>query len=180
MDTTAEHVILVNDDDVAIGTMEKLAAHRAGDLHRAFSVLISDSHGRLLLQQRYIGKYHSGGLWTNACCGHPQPGEDVAAAAQRRLEEEMGFVTPLAAIGTFRYRADVGDGLCEHELVHLFAGTYDGPLRPNPRECDGYTWMTDTDVARDCAREPERFTAWFKLYVVAGWPLKRAHFCGGK
>lgn len=174
MDATAEQVILVNEDDTDIGTMEKLAAHSAGRLHRAFSVLISDSHGRQLLQQRHIGKYHSGGLWTNACCGHPLPGEGVAAAALRRLEEEMGFVTPLTPIGTFRYQADVGSGLYEHELVHLFAGHYDGALRPDPHECDGYTWMSDTAIAHDCKHDPKRFTAWFKLYVVAGWPLKRA------
>src|ERR1700750_2478979 len=93
--STMNEVILVNDQDEQIGAMEKIEAHRKALLHRAFSVFIFNSKGEMLLQQRAFQKYHSGGLWTNACCGHPSPGETTAAAAKRRLMEEMGFTTEL-------------------------------------------------------------------------------------
>ena len=117
-----ELVVLVDDDDRIIGTAPKLDAHQSGALHRAFSIIVWDSAKRLLLQKRQAGKYHSGGLWTNACCGHPRPGEDVADAARRRLGEEMGFSCPLTNIGTIRYRAALDHSLTEHEIVHVFRG----------------------------------------------------------
>ncbi len=167
----SEDVILVDDTDRQVGVEEKLSAHRSGALHRAFSVMIWDASGRLLLQQRHVGKYHSGGLWTNTCCGHPRPGEDVSAAAQRRLQEEMGFSCPLVAIGTFQYRADLDRDLIEHELVHLFRGTYHGAISADPAECDGYTWMAPSDIAAAIAATPECYSAWFRKYAAAGWPL---------
>lgn len=166
-----EEIVLVDRDDNEIGIAEKLETHRRGDLHRAFSVLIWDSAGRLLLQRRQIGKYHSGGLWTNSCCGHPRPGERSDDAALRRLGEEMGFACALAPIGTFLYRAELDDGLVEHELVHLFRGTYDGPIAPNPEECDGFNWLAPDAIHREIAAAPETFTVWFRKYVEAGWPL---------
>ncbi len=168
---TLEDVILVDEADRPIGVAEKMAAHRSGALHRAFSVMIFDGHGRLLLQQRHIGKYHSGGLWTNSCCGHPRPNENVAAAAARRLREEMGFSTDLTPIGTFTYRAELERGLVEHELVHIFRGTYSGVIAANPAECDGYTWMRPAEIERAVAATPARYSAWFKKYVAATWPL---------
>jgi isopentenyl-diphosphate delta-isomerase len=166
-----EEIVLVDRDDNEIGIAEKLETHRRGDLHRAFSVLIWDSAGRLLLQRRQIGKYHSGGLWTNSCCGHPRPGERSGDAALRRLGEEMGFACALTPIGTFLYRAELDDGLVEHELVHLFRGTYDGPIAPNPDECDGFNWLAPDAIHREIAAAPETFTVWFRKYVEAGWPL---------
>src|SRR3954470_13284590 len=121
-----EQVILVNEKDQAIGTMEKMEAHRKGVLHRAFSVFIFDRHGKMLLQQRAFHKYHSGGLWTNACCSHPLPGEDIESAAHRRLYEEMGFQTPLKKIFDFTYKADFRNGLTEYEFDHVFTGYYEG------------------------------------------------------
>ena len=100
-----EEVILVDAADRAIGRMEKQEAHVKGVLHRAFSVFIFNENDELLLQQRAFHKYHSGGLWTNTCCSHPAPGEDTAAAAERRLSEEMGFTTPLIPLFTFTYHA---------------------------------------------------------------------------
>lgn len=167
----AEDVILVDVDDRQIGTEEKLSAHRRGVLHRAFSVMVWDGGGRLLLQQRALGKYHSGGLWTNTCCGHPRPGEDVAAAAVRRLEEEMGFRAQLTALGTFQYRAELDHDLIENELVHVFSGVYSGAIAADPLEVESYAWSTPADIARDAAASPERFTAWFKKYLDAGWPV---------
>jgi len=166
-----EDVILVDPDDREIGIAEKLEAHRRGDLHRAFSVLIWDRSGRLLLQRRQIGKYHSGGLWTNSCCGHPRPGESCETAASRRLGEEMGIACPLTAIGTFTYRAALDGGLTEHEIVHLFRGVYEGAVAPNPAECDGYSWSAPETIRRQIAAVPDCFTAWFRKYVEAGWPI---------
>src|SRR5690349_17552900 len=127
-----EAVVLVNPDDTPIGTLSKLEAHRTGQLHRAFSVFIRDSNGRILLQRRANGKYHSGGLWTNACCGHPRPDEQTRVAAERRLEEEMGIRCDLSRVNTFTYFADLDNGLVEHELDHVFIGTFSGDPSPDP------------------------------------------------
>jgi isopentenyl-diphosphate delta-isomerase len=165
MTDATEQVILVDAEDRELGIAPKLAAHERGDLHRAFSVLIHDGAGRLLLQKRYRGKYHSGGLWTNACCGHPRPGEDTLAAAARRLNEEMGFTCPLSPLGTLIYRESVDGGLIEHELVHLFAGRYEGPIHPDPREAEDHAWRPLHDIRREAITNPERFTVWFGRYL---------------
>jgi isopentenyl-diphosphate delta-isomerase len=171
MTDAKEHVVLVDAKDRELGTAPKLAAHREARLHRAFSVLIRGPGGRLLLQKRHIGKYHSGGLWTNACCGHPRPGEAVAAAARRRLAEEMGLACEIAPLGVTRYRAELGGGMTEHEVVHLFAGVHDGPVRPDPREADGYAWLTAEELRADLMRDPARYTAWFRVYAREFWSL---------
>src|SRR5215468_430433 len=115
-----EQVILVNELDEEIGTMEKLSAHEQGVLHRAISVFIFNEKGEMLLQQRASRKYHSGGLWTNACCSHPHPGEATHAAALRRLKEEMGFETSLKKAFDFVYKTSFDNGLTEHEFDHVF------------------------------------------------------------
>ena len=165
MTDAMEEVILVDAEDCELGTAPKLAAHERGDLHRAFSILIHDGAGNLLLQKRHCGKYHSGGLWTNACCGHPRPGEDTLAAAARRLEEEMGFTCPLSPMGTLIYRANVGGGLIEHELVHLFSGRHEGPIHPDPREAEDHAWRPLREIRREAVASPERFTVWFRRYL---------------
>jgi isopentenyl-diphosphate Delta-isomerase len=169
-----ELMVLVDADDRAIGTEGKLAAHKSGALHRAFSVIVWDSAGRQLIQKRARGKYHSGRLWTNACCGHPRPGEDTAAAALRRLEEEMGFACKLEGLGTILYRAELDGGLCEHELVHVFRGTYEGPVAPDPAEVEDYRWACLEDLRADIAEDPEAFSVWFRQYVAAQWPMALA------
>src|ERR1700730_504067 len=115
-----EEVILVNDQDEPLGKIEKMEAHLRGKLHRAFSVFIFDGDGRMLLQQRALNKYHSGGLWTNACCSHPRPGENTTVAGRRRLKEEMGFDTALEPMFQFTYKAAFENGLVEHEFDHVF------------------------------------------------------------
>lgn len=169
-----EYVVLVDDDDRQICTVEKLDAHRTGALHRAFSIVIWNSDGRMLLQQRALNKYHSAGLWTNTCCGHPRPGEDIAHAAARRLSEEMGMTTPLSPLGTIRYRAAFDNGLIEHEIVHVFRGRDDGAVTPNPDEAAGYAWRTLEEVRGDVAAAPENYSVWFRQYVAAEWPTAMA------
>jgi isopentenyl-diphosphate delta-isomerase len=169
MDDRAEHVVLVDEVDVAIGTAGKLDAHRQGRLHRALSVVVRDPLGRILLQKRHIAKYHSGGLWTNTCCSHPRPDEPVADAAGRRLGEEMGLACALWPLMTVTYRAEVGNGLIEHELVHVFGGRYDGPVRPDPGEADGYDWVTPQALAADLALAPHRYSVWFRKYCAEHW-----------
>jgi isopentenyl-diphosphate Delta-isomerase len=168
---TPEFVVLVDEHDVETGTAEKMAAHKAGSLHRAFSVMIWDGAGRVLLHRRAAEKYHSGGLWTNACCGHPRPGEDLATAANRRLREEMGFSCPLTRLGSLIYRAELDRGLIEHENVHIFRGVYTGPIIPDPAEVEAFDWFYPADIQRDIGRDPDMFSFWFKRYCAEGWPL---------
>lgn len=166
-----EEVVLVDAENRQTGTAGKMAAHRDGALHRAFSVIIWNSKGEVLLQRRATGKYHSGGLWTNACCGHPRPGEAVERAAVRRLGEEMGFDCPLEEFGTITYRAELDRGLVEHEFVHVFRGSYDGAMALNSEEVSEIRWMTPAALMRALDETPELFTAWFVKYMRAGWPL---------
>lgn len=165
MNDADERVILVDANDHPLGTAGKLDAHRRGDLHRAFSVLIDDGAGNMLLQKRHRAKYHSGGLWSNACCGHPRPDEGILAAASRRLSEEMGFNCPLVSHRALIYRADVGNGHIEHEYVHIFAGRWRGVVSPDPTEAEGYAWRSPLSVRSEAAAAPEHFTAWFLLYL---------------
>lgn len=160
-----ERVILVDPDDAELGTAPKLEAHRTGALHRAFSVFVFDAEGRMLLQRRAEGKYHCGGLWTNAACGHPRPGEATRAAAARRLEEEMGFTCPIERRTALLYRAEVGGGLVEHELDHVFVGEFAGEPVPDPHEVGAWRWITAPELRAELARAPERYTPWFRLLV---------------
>jgi isopentenyl-diphosphate delta-isomerase len=167
-------LVLVDNADHEVGTCEKLAAHVSGALHRAFSVIVWDCQGRMLLQQRDAGKYHSGGLWTNTCCGHPRPGEPTQSAALRRLQEEMGFTCELTPLGTISYRAEFTNGLIEHELVHVFRGLYEGPVNPDPLEAQAYAWATLEDTRAAIAQAPENYSVWFRQYVAAEWPTALA------
>ena len=170
-----QQVILVNDQDEAIGTMEKMEAHQKGLLHRAFSVFIFNSKGEMLLQQRALDKYHSAGLWTNTCCSHPQPGEDIIESAQKRLAEEMGFTTPLTKVFDFTYRASFDNGLIEHEFDHVFTGEYDGEVNYNPVEVMNYRYRSTDEIMRSLQTEPQIYTAWFRLAFprIERWILER-------
>jgi len=161
----AEKVILVNDQDVAIGTSEKLITHIQGRLHRAFSIFVLRQNAgktEVLLQQRSANKYHSANLWTNTCCGHPRPGEDILAAAQRRLMEEMGFVVDLQEIGVFKYKAQLLDcGLIEHEIDHVLIGFCDqDEFLVNPDEVQNCAWVEIECFKQDLSQNPAKYTAW--------------------
>jgi isopentenyl-diphosphate delta-isomerase len=158
-----EQVILVNEKDEQTGVMEKMEAHRQALLHRAFSVFVFDSEGKLLLQQRAYSKYHSGGLWTNTCCSHPQPGEKVKDAALRRLQEELGFTTPLTKVFDFVYRSDFDNGLTEHEFDHVFIGNYNGRINPDPAEVAAIKYVELNDIEEDLKANPDSYTTWFRI-----------------
>ncbi len=158
-----QEVILVTAEDEEVGVMEKMEAHQKGLLHRAFSVFIFDSNGRMLLQQRAVQKYHGGLLWTNACCSHPKANEKIEIAAQRRLQEELGFITPLQKIFSFTYQAPVENNLIEHEYDHVFAGEYESGIKPNKEEVADYAYYTMEEIKSFLVRRPNDFTAWFKI-----------------
>src|SRR5690606_25419863 len=150
-----EHVILVDEQDREIGTMEKMEAHRRGRLHRAFSVFVFDDEKRLLLQQRALDKYHSGGLWTNTCCSHPRPDEKTIDAANRRLREEMGISCDLTYSFQFQYKAEFENGLIEHEVDHVFFGRSDSTPILNPNEVESYQYKALIDIEKDLQKNPE-------------------------
>ena len=155
-------LVAVDMHDREIGRVEKMTAHRRGILHRAFSIFIFDDADRLLLQQRAIGKYHSGGLWSNTCCSHPRAGEPLLDAAHRRLQEEMGFDCPLEPVFGFVYRATLDGGLVEHEFDHVIAGRFAGTPLPDVHEVDDWKWEGLPAVRSRLSEQPEAFTAWFE------------------
>jgi isopentenyl-diphosphate Delta-isomerase len=161
--TTEEQVIIVNDHDIAIGVEDKTRAHLLGVLHRAFSIFVMNSAGRLLLQRRALSKYHSRGLWSNTCCGHPRPGESINQASRRRLREEMGFDADLESVFQFRYRADLEEGLIENEYDHVLVGLFDGVPKPNPAEVAEYRWVDPTTLSLGLEAHPDSYTYWFRI-----------------
>jgi isopentenyl-diphosphate delta-isomerase len=171
-----ETVTLVDRENNAIGSCGKVAAHRTGQLHRAFSILITNPVGELLLQQRAAHKYHFAMRWSNTCCGHPRPGEKTSAAARRRLREEFGFSVPLKEVAQLRYRAaDSDSGLIEHEHLHVFKGRYAGEPCPNPDEVGAYRWIFPNMILRALTLCPDIFTPWFSLVIAT---LVRRDGCG--
>jgi isopentenyl-diphosphate delta-isomerase len=161
-----ERLILVDEQDEAVGVAEKHAAHRQGLLHRAFSIFLFDEAGRLLLQRRASGKYHSAGLWANACCGHPRPGEAIADAATRRLREELGLSARLSLRFHARYRTALDGGMIENELVHVFGGRLPvGAIRPNPDEADAVELTGLGELQDQVVRTPARYAYWLRHYL---------------
>jgi isopentenyl-diphosphate Delta-isomerase len=173
-----QQVILVNEKDEPQGVAGKMEAHRKGLLHRAFSVFLFNSKGEMLLQQRAMNKYHSGGLWTNACCSHPEPGEETATAALRRLQEEMGFETKLEKVFDFVYRAEFENGLTEYEFDHVFTGEYEGEINFLPEEVMDYCYKSMEDISDSLQNHSSRYTEWFRLAFPAigrWWKEKYKH-----
>lgn len=160
-----EQVVLVDGRDRTLGAGPKLSVHRAGLRHRAFSVFLFDPDGAVLLQSRAFSKYHSGGLWSNACCGHPRVGERVRDAAARRLFEELGLRIRLRKAGRLSYRADLPGGWQENEIVHLFTATCTEVPAPDPAEVRAWRWIDPAELATDAAEWPEQFTAWLGIYL---------------
>jgi len=158
-----EQVILVNEQDEQIGLMAKQEAHEKALLHRAFSVFVFNDANQLMLQQRAKHKYHSPGLWTNTCCSHQRVGESNLEAGTRRLQEEMGFTTPLRETTSFIYKAPFDNGLTEHEFDHILIGSFNSTPNLNPEEVKAWKWMDMKAVGLDIKENPSLYTAWFKI-----------------
>lgn len=161
------YVITVNKKDKEIGKEEKIKAHQEGKLHRAFSIFIFNEKGELLLQKRAESKYHSGGLWSNACCSHPRPGFDLKKEAKKRLKEEVGIKTTLKEVFSFIYKAKVGD-LIEHEFDHVFVGKFNGDPKPNGKEVEEWRWINKRELKKDLKENPEKYTPWLKIILSHG------------
>ena len=158
-----EKVILVNSNDEPIGLMPKMEAHEKALLHRAFSVFVINGNNELMLQQRALQKYHSPGLWTNTCCSHQRDGEKNIEAGLRRLQEEMGFETPLEYLFNFIYKAPFDNGLTEHELDHVMLGRYEGEPSINSEEVASWKWMDIDLIHADLINNPADYTVWFAI-----------------
>ena len=160
-----EEVVLVDEHDQPLGTHRKLSAHRKALRHRAFSVFLFNDAGEILLQARALSKYHCGGLWSNACCGHPRVGESSPIAAGRRLSEELGIAPALHEAGRIAYHADLSNGWYENEIVHLFTGRFDGAPHPDPAEVGDWRWVSPRALEEEYAETPGAFTPWFGIYL---------------
>ncbi|MEM1405605.1 MAG: isopentenyl-diphosphate Delta-isomerase [Bacteroidota bacterium] len=160
-----EHVVLVDEQDEVLGTMEKLEAHKKGVLHRAFSVMVFNSQGELMLQKRAASKYHSGGLWTNTCCSHPRLNETTEVAAKRRLQEEMGIDVSPTFKYKFIYRAELDQNLIEYEYDHVFTAVYDGQPLLNENEAEDWRFVPLSKLREDIAQNPSNYTEWFKIIM---------------
>lgn len=163
-ESNQEFVILVDEKNQAIGQMEKMEAHQNPYLHRAFSVLIFDAKGKILIQQRALSKYHSPGKWSNSCCSHPRPGEDTIEAAHRRLVEELGFDTELQERFSFVYKfKDEESGLWEHEHDTVFTGIYEGEIPFNEAEVMAVKWISVDDMDQLIKTQRDSLTFWYKI-----------------
>ena len=160
-----EKVVLVDIKDNKIGLMPKMEAHHKGLLHRAFSVIIFNNDGEMMLQKRASTKYHTPNLWSNTCCSHQRDGESNISAGKRRLEEEMGFVTELYEFSSFIYKVSFSNGLIEHEFDHIMLGVYNDEPDLNPDEVDDSKWISVVDLCDDIEINPDNYTAWFKIII---------------
>ncbi len=164
-----EKIIIVDEADNQIDTCEKLEAHRLGLLHRAFSIFIFNSKGEFLMQKRNPNKYHSGGLWSNTCCSHPNDGESIMEAAHRRLKEEIGINADLTEIYTHHYRHQFDNDLVENEIDHVLTGIHEGPFQPDPLETTELKWMTYDELKKLAEKNPHEFTVWYRQLVDIVW-----------
>ncbi|MDP2091029.1 MAG: isopentenyl-diphosphate Delta-isomerase [Candidatus Gracilibacteria bacterium] len=160
-----ENIIVVDQFDNQISEGEKMDVHRKALLHRAFSILVFNSKGELMLQQRDLGKYHSGGKWTNTCCSHPRVGETLENAIHRRLVEEMGFDTNLTKKTEFIYKVELDNELTEHEYLHIYTGIYNEVPNLNSEEAMDWKWISIDDLKSDIQKNPDNYTKWFYIIV---------------
>jgi isopentenyl-diphosphate delta-isomerase len=164
-DLVGSSVTLVDDNDNEIGTQSKLATHRRGKMHRAFSIFIFDKSNRLLIQQRADHKYHSPELWSNTCCGHPLMGEKATISGRRRLKEELNMDCELEDLFSFKYKHKLASGLIENEIDHVLIGRTDYRPIPNEKEVMDCRWINLTDVRKDVRKNPQKYTYWFGLII---------------
>ncbi|MFL2610519.1 MAG: isopentenyl-diphosphate Delta-isomerase [Flavobacteriaceae bacterium] len=160
-----ENVVLVDTNNNKLGLMPKMEAHIKGILHRAFSVIIFNNNGDIMLQKRARTKYHTPGLWSNTCCSHQRDNEDNITAGKRRLYEEMGFTTQLQNFDSFIYKVSFSNGLIEHEFDHILTGVYNGIPNLNKKEVDQWKWVSIDYLYHDINNNPDNYTAWFKIII---------------
>lgn len=162
---TPEYVIIVDERDEAVGIGEKVETHRHGRLHRAFSIFVFNSKGELMLQKRADSKYHSNGLWSNTCCGHPRPGESTLTAARRRLREEMGFTCDIQEVFEMLYYVQLTDEISEYEYDHILVGMFDGHPQLDETEVEDWKWVNLEALRSDLCVNPQAYTYWLKLFL---------------
>lgn len=161
-----ELVVLTDEYGSDCGLMPKMEAHRKGLLHKAISVMLYNSAGETLIQQRADNKYHWPGIWSNTCCSHPRSGESFSDAAHRRLREELNIEVPLTEQLTFIYKAtDPQTGLTEYEYDKVFRGQFDGPVHFNPEEVKSVKWISISALKKEMAQHPEQFSFWFGIIL---------------
>ena len=158
-----DRIVKVDEHDNEIGEIEKIEAHKAPILHRAFSVFIINDKNEMLIQQRAFNKYHSGGLWANACCSHPRVGEEVISSAKERMKDEIGVSCELKELFTFIYETKFSDNLYEHELDHVLLGHHNGPFVMNKEEVNDLKWISYKELAKDLEKHPDKYASWFKI-----------------
>lgn len=170
-----QSVVLVDKQDHVVGLSEKYLAHQQALLHRAFSVFIfrkKSKHLELLLQRRQWDKYHSMGLWTNTCCGHPNRNENIILAGQRRLKEEMGIEVNLMKVGRFHYKVPLDNNMIENEIDYVLIGFFkEQPIQPNEQEVSDFCWIRVQDLLKDLRKRPEIYTRWLQeaLRLSLNW-----------
>ena len=157
-----QQLILVDEKDQVVGYGEKMDVHKKAQLHRAFSIFIMNDKDEVLLQQRALSKYHSGGLWANTCCSHPIRGEDQSTTVHRRLQEELGITCQLDHLFSFIYKAELDQGLTEYEYDHVYFGRYEGSPTPNPDEVADWRWLAIRSLNKDLAENPDKYVYWIK------------------
>jgi len=160
-----EYILTVDEQDREKGYMEKMEVHEKGILHRAFSVMIFNHKGEVLLQKRAQSKYHSAGLWTNSCCSHQREGETLSEAVSRRIRDELGISCACKEAFTFKYRVEFENGLIEHEIDHVFVGRYDGKIFPNKDEIEEIRWVSPEKLRMEMTEHTEAFTYWFRILM---------------
>lgn len=175
MTQNLEYLILVDEHDQQQGVADKMTVHQQGWCHRAFSVFVvnQDVTGtQILLQQRQADKYHCGGLWTNACCGHPRPNESILQASRRRLYEEMGLDLEQKWLGKFHYVAPFDNGLIENEVDHVLVAFYeDEMIQPNSQEVSDYQWMEITELQNQLtSNQVNLYTPWLRQALQLALP----------
>ncbi|MGI9260949.1 MAG: isopentenyl-diphosphate Delta-isomerase [Woeseiaceae bacterium] len=159
-----ELLILVDEHDNQSGMMSKAACHDGdGTLHRAFSIFLFNSEGKLLLQQRASGKRLWPQFWSNSCCSHPRQGEAIEFAASRRLSDELHASADLEFVYRFIYQASFGELGSEHEMCHVFLGSLVDEPHANETEIEALRYVSAEELGRELEAQPESFTPWFKL-----------------
>ena len=161
-----KEVLLLDESGAVCGRCEKQKAHIDGLYHLAYSVIIKDTKGNMLLQRRAVEKYHSGGKWSNACCSHPDSDEPekIKEHAKNRMLEELGFTCEIEPLTEFSYRAVVGE-LVENERDMVFCGEYEGEVNPDAQEVCDYRWVSPKELSDWTSSSPEDFSPWFLRFL---------------